>query len=102
MSKSENSQNQNEMIPLEFYLSRNYPNPFKGKTIIKYCVGYKAGIEIAIYNSNGGIVKTLVAEEKEAGTYEIEFDAEGLPEGIYYCRLKAENYFNEKALEIKK
>ena len=48
-----------EVIPLEFYLSQNYPNPFKDKTIIKYCVAYKTKIQITIFNSeNKEIRKT--------------------------------------------
>jgi len=81
--------NNDEMIPLKFQLSQNFPNPFKEKTIIKYCVAYKTDIQISIYNSNGKLIKRVTKDKQEAGTYEIEFNASTLPDGIYYYQLKA-------------
>jgi hypothetical protein len=87
-----------EMIPLKFHLSQNYPNPFKEKTKIKYCLGYKTEVTITIFNSKGEVVEKLLKEKQEAGTYEIEFDASichsgesrDLPEGTYFYQLKAD------------
>ncbi|MEJ2618408.1 MAG: hypothetical protein P8Z35_25860, partial [Ignavibacteriaceae bacterium] len=63
----------NNLVPVEFYLGQNYPNPFKEKTTIKYCVAYKTRIKITVFNSKGEIIERLVDEEKEAGTYKLEF-----------------------------
>ncbi|MGB8320643.1 MAG: T9SS type A sorting domain-containing protein [Ignavibacteriaceae bacterium] len=93
--------NHDEMIPLKFHLSQNYPNPFIEKTTIKYCVPYKTEITITVYNSNGMLIDKLLKKEQEAGTYEIEFNGSELPEGIYYCHLKACDYFNTKKMTIK-
>ncbi len=82
---------ESEMIPLKFHLSQNYPNPFKDKTLIKYCVAYKTVVNIQVFNSEGKIIKSLIDETQEAGTYEIEFDAGNLKEGEYYCQLRAED-----------
>ena len=94
------SANHDEMIPLKFHLSQNYPNPFKEKTIIKYCVPYKTEITITVYNSNGMLIERLLKNEQDAGTYEIEFYRGNQPEGIYYCRLKADDYSNTKKMII--
>ncbi len=80
---------ESEMIPLKFHLSQNYPNPFKDKTLIKYCVAYKTVVNIRVFSSDGKQIKSLIDEIQEAGTYEIEFDAEGLNEGDYFYELKA-------------
>ncbi len=80
---------ESEMIPLKFHLSQNYPNPFRKKTSIKYCIAYKTDVEITVCNSEGHPIKKLVNTNQEAGTYEIEFDAEGLNEGDYLYQLKA-------------
>ncbi|MCW8823070.1 MAG: hypothetical protein OQK63_03230, partial [Ignavibacteriaceae bacterium] len=40
-----------ELEPSEFSVGQNYPNPFKEKTVIKYCVAYKTRVQITIYNS---------------------------------------------------
>ena len=61
----------NDLVPSEFYLSQNYPNPFSEKTTIKFCVAYKTKVKLEVFNSDGEIIKTLLDEEKEAGTYEV-------------------------------
>lgn len=101
--------NHDEMIPLEFHLSQNYPNPFKDKTTIKYCIPYKVKVIINIYDPEGKKIKVLVKEEKYAGTYEIEFDinkcitAKGRDPcgGIYTYELYTEEFKQKKSMIIK-
>jgi flagellar hook assembly protein FlgD len=76
-------------VPSEFYLSQNFPNPFNGQTNIKYCIPVKAKVNLNIYNNDGDLIKELVNNTQEAGTYEITWDAEGLPSGVYFYKLKA-------------
>jgi len=78
-----------EELPLEFYLSQNYPNPFKEKTIIKYCVAYKTRVQITVYNTEGEVIEKLIDEEKKSGTYELTWNAANLPSGVYFYRLQA-------------
>lgn len=89
----------NELEPSEFYLSPNYPNPFKEKTTIKYCVPYRTKVLLAVYNEKNHEVIKLVNEEKNAGTYEVVFelkvDSRQLASGSYYYRLEAGDYKNE-------
>ena len=66
-----------ELEPSEFSVGQNYPNPFKGKTIIKYCVAYKTRVKILVYDSERKLIEKLVDEEKKPGTYEVEFSALG-------------------------
>jgi hypothetical protein len=105
----------NNLVPTEFYLSQNYPNPFKEKTTIKYCVPYKTKVRLAVCNSEGELVEELVNEEKKAGTYEVEFSTchsrESLQESkaggnqkerTYYFSLAAGDYKNEKKMTLSK
>lgn len=78
-----------DLIPTEFYLSQNYPNPFKDNTIIKYCLPEETRIRLEIFNSKEEKIKTLIDEIKEAGTYQVELHANGLKEGIYLYRITA-------------
>lgn len=104
-----NNSNNDEVIPINFHLSQNYPNPFKEKTTIKYCVAYKTRVRITVFNSNGETIENLLDEEKEAGTYEIEFDVKKassgelrtLLESTYIYQLKAGNYCNKKEMTFK-
>ena len=103
--------------PSEFYLSQNYPNPFRDKTVIKYCLASRTKVLLTIHDAEGKEIEKLVDEEQNPGTYEIEFDAyachsrESLPDGkaggnlaeaTYYYRLEAGNYKNEKKMFLQK
>jgi 5-hydroxyisourate hydrolase-like protein (transthyretin family) len=90
----------NDLVPSEFYLSRNYPNPFKDKTTIKFCVAYRTKVKLEVFNSEGKLVQKLLDEEKEAGTYEIEFDANGLAEGDYINQLQAGDFLSRKKMTL--
>ena len=92
------------LLPTEFFLSQNYPNPFKDKTVIKYCVGYKTRVKLTVHNSEGMEIEKLVDEVKHPGAYEIKFNASAdksgklrnLPDGYYFYHLDAGEYFNDK------
>jgi len=98
----------NEVTPLVFHLSQNYPNPFSEQTIIKYCVAYRTRVQITILNSAGDVIDTLVDEEKNPGTYEIDFcvsvgasgKVRNLAGGKYCYRMEAEDYLSEKEMEL--
>jgi flagellar hook assembly protein FlgD len=100
MEQIKHSPNHDEMIPLKFQLSQNYPNPFKEKTRIKFCIPYKTEITITILNSKGNIIKKLLEEKKDAGTYEIEFDGSELPAGIYNYTFIACEFEETKKMKI--
>jgi hypothetical protein len=89
-----------ELVPSEFYLSQNYPNPFSEKTIIKYCVAYKTKVILEVFSDEDKIIERLLDEEKEAGTYEIEFNAYGLPDGIYIYQFQAGNFLETKKMML--
>jgi len=70
-------------------LNQNYPNPFNPLTKINYSVSHTSNVVIKVYDVLGNEIETLVNEEKQRGSYEIIWDAEGLPSGIYFYRLQA-------------
>ena len=78
-----------DLLPTEFYLSQNHPNPFSEKTVIKYCVPEEIKIKLEIFNYREVKIKTLVDETKEPGTYQVEFKPTGFEEGIYFYCLTA-------------
>lgn len=84
-----------DLLPSEFFLGQNYPNPFYDKTTIKLCVAHRTRVNLDVFNSDGMLVRTLMNEEKEAGTYQVEFSAGGacdFSEGTYVYRLQAGGY----------
>lgn len=77
-----------ELVPSEFHLSQNYPNPFKDKTTIKYCVPDKTLITLTVLDSDMKIINELENEVKEAGTYEVQFDGAKVCNGVYFYQLR--------------
>ena len=91
-----------DLSPTEFYLFQNYPNPFKEKTTIKYCIAYKTKVRLTVFNSKGDLMEKLVDEEKEAGTYKVNFDASELSSGIYYYKIESGNFTSVKKMILLK
>jgi hypothetical protein len=109
-----------DLLPSEFYLSQNHPNPFSETTTIKLCVAYKTNVKLEVFNSEGMKVQMLIDEEKEAGTYEVEFSAKklaarsargissiggdtcNLSEGIYVYQLRAGDFSATKKMMLLK
>ena len=75
-------------IPKYFSLSQNYPNPFNPSTLIKFALPFRSEVMIEIYNILGNKVEELLNEQKNAGYYEINFNASGLPSGVYFYTIK--------------
>jgi len=88
--------------PDEFVLYQNYPNPFNPSTIIQYTINRKQFVTIKVFDVLGNEVTTLVNEEKPAGDYEVEFNATGLPSGIYLYKMIAGSFTVTKKMTIVK
>ena len=74
-----------------FQLYQNYPNPFNPSTKISYRISELSFVTLKIYDVLGNELATLVNEEKPMGNYEVEFDADELPSGIYFYQLISGN-----------
>lgn len=75
----------------------NYPNPFNPETTIRYSTAEKTPVTIDVYNLKGQLVRHLVNENKDAGSYTAVFDGRdnhGLPlaSGVYFYKMNAGNY----------
>lgn len=89
-----------DLLPTEFHLSQNYPNPFKEETRIEYCVPYQCRVTLTIYDSEDMLLEQIVDEEKQAGTYELVWNGRDLPCGTYLCRMKAGNFGQTKKMSL--
>jgi hypothetical protein len=90
------------VLPLTYTLNQNYPNPFNPTTTIRYTVPSESFVSIKIYDVLGNEIQTLVNEEKQAGSYEVEFNGSNLASGMYICEMKAGGYTNScKMLALK-
>ena len=83
--------NDQTVKPESFELSQNYPNPFNPSTRINFTITQRSLVTLKIYNVLGKEVSTLINSEKEAGTYNVNFNAGQLSTGIYFYKLTAGN-----------
>jgi hypothetical protein len=89
-------------IPAEFHLEQNYPNPFNPTTTIKFLLPSSGYTILKIYNTSGEVLAMLLDNELNRGVYEVEWNATGLPSGVYYYQLRTEGYVeNKKMILIK-
>ncbi len=77
----------------DYQLSQNYPNPFNPETVIQFKIPVGGIISLKVYDNLGREIVTLVDEYKEAGTYNVTFNASEQPlsSGVYFYRLVTGN-----------
>jgi len=90
----------NDQLPVEFQLFQNFPNPFNPTTTISWQSPVSSWLSLKIYDVLGNEVATLVNEEKAAGEYEIVFNVEGLPSGIFFYQLQTETSIITKKMNL--
>jgi hypothetical protein len=74
-------------LPQSFALDQNYPNPFNPSTSIRFSVAQPGHVSLKVYNVLGAEVALLVNEQKDAGTFSVNWNAAGLPSGMYLYRM---------------
>jgi len=89
-------------IPREFDLNQNYPNPFNPTTVIEFALPVKSKVELSVYNILGEKIITLVNEEKDAGNHQALFNAIYLSSGIYFYKLRANDFVQTKKMILLK
>jgi para-nitrobenzyl esterase len=94
--------NNNSTLPGNFILFQNYPNPFNPTTIIRFEIPRESIVTIKLYDLLGREIKTLVNEEKTAGSYSYIFDGSSLSSGIYFYRITAGKFAQTKKMILMK
>jgi hypothetical protein len=91
-----------EMNPVKYSLSSNYPNPFNPSTTIRYSLAETERVTLNIYDLLGREVFKLLDEEKPAGEYEIKWNAASFPSGAYFVRMQAGQFSETRKLLLMK
>jgi hypothetical protein len=87
-------------FPVEYVLEQNYPNPFNPVTKIKYSIPKHSFVTLQVFDMLGREIKTLVNENKTAGEYEINWNAEGYPSGVYFYKLITDEFTEQKKMVL--
>jgi len=89
-------------VPSSFLLFQNYPNPFNPTTNLEFGIPDWGFVSLKVYDVLGNEVKTLVKENKPAGSYRVEFDGSNFPSGIYFYKLEAGDFIEVKKMTLLK
>jgi hypothetical protein len=92
----------NVNIPKDYVLGQNYPNPFNPSTSISFGIPSNSEVSLKVYDLLGREVATLVDKYKSAGSYKIDFNAIGLPSGVYVYQLRAGSFNATKKMILLK
>lgn len=93
------SDNQKE---LTYSLGKNFPNPFNPSTNINFSLPENGQVVLKLYNILGQVVKTLVDENLERGSYQLKLNASDLPSGMYIYSMQMNNFSSSKKMILTK
>ncbi len=95
--------NNEDGLPNKYTLSQNYPNPFNPSTRINYTLPVEGNVTLKIFNVLGEEVRILVNNElQSSGKHTLDFNASGLPTGVYLYRLQAGDFVQVKKMMLLK
>ena len=74
------------------------PNSFNPSTKISCQLPVSKNITLKVYDVLGNEVATLIDKYKSASSYEVKWNASGLPSGIYFYQLQADDFIETKKM----
>jgi hypothetical protein len=91
--------------PAAYGLAQNFPNPFNPATTIKYDVKAKGLVTVKVYNVAGQLVRTLVSEVKDAGSYTAVWDGTNnlgadAASGIYFYKMETGGFSETRKMVL--
>jgi|GEM_PF-1190882 hypothetical protein len=96
-------------LPKSFSLAQNAPNPFNPATTISYSIpeGISAAVSLRVYDIRGKLVRTLVNEVRDTGTYTVFWDGNNesgakVSSGVYFYRMKAGSFVQTRKMVLLK
>jgi hypothetical protein len=92
---------------LQFDLAKNYPNPFRATTHIRYTLAAETQVSVDIYDALGRLVRTLVSGVSPAGIHSVTWDGADqggypMPSGMYVCRMTAGTYAKSMTMYLQR
>lgn len=93
---------ENRLIVEKYKLYQNYPNPFNAVTQISFALPEKGFVTLKIYDVLGREVAVLVNEHKEAGYYDVIWNAANVPSGVFFYKIAAGNFTSVRKMLLAK
>ncbi|MBU2508083.1 MAG: T9SS type A sorting domain-containing protein [Bacteroidetes bacterium] len=87
-------------LQMKFALDQNYPNPFNLSTMIIFHLPFTSFVSLKIFDILGRDVATLAFEELTVGIHFRQWNAAGMPSGVYFYRLQVRSFSETKKLVL--
>lgn len=79
-----------------------FPNPIKEECHVRYTLLQKSRINLSLYDVTGRLVKEIINENQDRGSYYKTVNMTALPQGVYFFRLNTQKYSDiKKIIHIK-
>jgi hypothetical protein len=79
-----------------------YPNPLTQSTTITFSSPESGVVEVTIVNLLGSQVKRIFSGELEAGAHSFEWDAGGMPPGMYECIVRMNGHIQTTPIVLER
>ena len=76
-------------VPSDYFITKNYPNPFNAATTIEYSLPEASPVRIDIYDELGRQVRSLTESNQSAGMHRITWNAADYASGMYFYNIQA-------------
>lgn len=94
--------NLNSELPNSFKLYQNYPNPFNPETNIRFDLIKNSNVKLTVFDISGKELYTLIDQHLSIGSYEYKFDGSKLSSGIYFYKIKTDNFESVEKMILNK
>lgn len=84
----------------DFVLEQNYPNPFNPVTSIRFSIPAREHVRLSVYNLVGQEVARLVDAQLDGSSHEVNWDASGMPTGLYTYTIMTGSFSETKAMVL--
>ncbi len=99
------------VVPEDFALQQNFPNPFNPKTTITFQLPRSEQpairVKLEVFDVSGRLIRTLIDGEMFPGTYHVSWDGmdnqgKRAPSGVYFYRLSTPEYLKTRRMVLLK
>lgn len=81
------NEEESNLLPQNFKLYQNFPNPFNNGSKIRFDVARAGLIKLRIFDTLGSEIESITKEIETPGQFELNFDANALSSGIYFYQM---------------
>ena len=97
----------NENLPMDFYISENYPNPFNSFTSFDISLNVNSFLNIKVYNIMGEEISDIYYGNINKGSHNFRWNGknaynEDVPSGLYFLHVSSDAFSKTKKMTLLK